>query len=764
MNKPEPTAHEVRSSDSADPQKVVESVEATLTDLGVWISSAQTFERIQRAEWEGQSDDGRKWIDNQEDKRPVFPFDGAADTRQRLADMSVDELVMLKTTAFFSGSLRATAMEANDTDAAGRVQTLLQYEIQQRMRAELWEELNYATAWAEIYGHAVLGTFWKECWTTGLETVTIEDLAVMVQEALAQQAQVAVEAGEVSPEMAVPEMFIEDAYAVVEGYLMDNQEEALAALLSTRYPTLPEKRVAKLIAKLRKNGKDTFRLPVKRPGRPTVQAFMPGFDIFYPWMVDNITRAPWVAVQELYWEPDLRAMQTQEGWDKEFIDRLIEAGPGPVIDQTALQAQRPDLARSINQALTRTASNRYQSQRERSQQQYAVLRVYVRATDEDGIPALHEIVMHPRLSKAKPDQPGVVALNRVMDYYHEGGCFVSLRREYKIRPLWESRGVAELAMTAQMEMKSRRDSHIDRTSLTTMPPVRVGMRVFGPGGGERLEGLGIKPGGLVPTLTGQAPTEFMNLPSYQFQSDGIESLIEKDNANLLGLVNANVPQEKLILHRQWLVTGYLIQMRELVLKILSLDQQFMDPVQVSRVIGSTELPYTVTREEISGQYDVQLTFDVRSMDMEWLKQKLAVLKEAVQFDRSGAFKDVPVMRYLVASVDPNLADLAVSDIESAREMEAEDEKKAIGTLLSGVEIKPPAGSNASVRLQTAQQEIAQNPVVNQRFQSDPWFRRMMERRMAKWEFDLAQRENAQIGREGWKPAMEDLQPSEETAA
>jgi hypothetical protein len=754
------TAHQVRSSDDADPQKVVEQIETTLTDLGVWISSAQTIERTQRAEWDGQSDDGRKWMKNQPRGTAIFPWEGAADTRQRLADMSIDELVMLKTTSFFTGSLRATAMEANDTDAAGRVQTLLQYEIQQRLRAELWEELNYATAWSETYGHAVLGTFWKQSWTTGLETFTVEDLAVMVQEMLAQQA--AAE-GEMQGEEVPGDAFIEDAYQVVESYLMDNDEDNLSSLIQQRYPTLPEKRVRKLIARLRKEGKDTFRLPVQRPGRPTVQAFMPGFDIFYPWMVDNIIRAPWVAVQELYWEPDLRAMEMQEGWDKEFIDRLIEIGPGSVIDQSALEAKRPDFAQSISQALTRSAASRFQSERERSQQQYAVLRVYLRATDEDGVPALHEVVMHPSLSRAQDGKPGLVGQNRLLDYYHEGGCFVSLRREYKIRPIWESRGVAELAMTAQMEMKARRDSHIDRTSLGTMPPVRVGLRTMGPGGGERLEGIGIKPGGLVPSFPGQAPTDFMNLPAYQFQADGIESMIAADNANLLGLSNKLVPQDKLIMHRQWLVTGFLIQMRELVLKILSLDQQFMDPIQVSRVIGSTELPYTVTREEISGQYDVQLSFDVRSMDMEWLKQKLSVLKEAVAFDRSGAFKDVPVMKYLVASVDPNLADLAIADVESAREMEAEDEKKAIGTLLSGVEIKPPMGSNAQVRLETAQQEIAQNPVVNQRFQNDPWFRRMMERRMAKWQFDLQQRENAQIGREGWMPAMDDLEAPAESA-
>jgi hypothetical protein len=256
---------------------------------------------------------------------------------------------------------------------------------------------------------------------------------------------------------------------------------------------------------------------------------------------------------------------------------------------------------------------------------------------------------------------------------------------------------------------------------------------------------------------GATPTDFMRLPAYE-PNDIVEGLIEKDNARLLGLLHKDVMPEKTQMHRQWIVNGFLVQVRELVLKILSLDQQFMDRLQVSRIIGSGEVPFVVSREEIAGQYDVLMTFDVRSMDMEWLKQKLAVLKEAVQFDRSGAFKDVPVMRYLVSSVDPNLADLAIADVQAARESEIEDEKKALGTLMTGIEVKPPDGSNATARLETDQAELSNNPRVYQAYQTDPQFRAMMDARMAKWQFDLQQQQNAQTGRSGWKPTEMNEEP------
>jgi hypothetical protein len=746
------TLHQISSTSNVDAAKIIDEVEKTLTDLGSWIADTQRHELTQRAEWTGQNQDGRKH--ERDYGQPVFPYEGAADTRNRLADMSIDELVQLKIVAFFNASMRAIAMEANDVDAAGRVQTLLHYELKQRLLSELWKELNFATSWSETYGHAALGVTWQESWTTGLVQIGIEDLATALSAQLQMEAGEPMEAQEDAE--AVPPM-IEDAFGLVEMFLMDKDDkvgqDTLVALVQQLYPSLPEARARRVVTRLRTEGVDEFRVPVARPGRPTVKAYMPGFDIFYPWSVCDADEAPWVAVQEMLWEPDLRAKEKTEGWDPVFIERLLAHGPGPCVDQAAMEARIHGTASQPGNMITsRHTINRYQTDRERSQLQYAVLRVHVKGIDEDGIPALHEIIMHPAISSGKD---GVIAVNRVLDYYHEGGCFITLRREYKIRSAWESRGVPELAQTSQMEMKVDRDSMMDRTALNTLPPVTV-EGATGMGKGERYEPLGIRPGGNVLTpRNGRAP-ELMRLPAYS-PTDSIFKIVARDNANLLGLLNADLPPEKISIHRQWLVTGYLIQVRGLVLRILSLDQQFMDPIQVSRVIGSGEMPYTVTREEIAGQYDVHLTFDVKSLDMDWLKERLAVLKEAVQFDRSGAFKDVPVMKYLVAAVDPNLADLAIADVESAREAEVEDEKKAIGTLLSGVEIKPPQGANANVRLETAQAEIANNPVVNQRYQQDPWFRRMMERRMDKWEFDLQQKQNAQTGRDGWVPAMDDVQ-------
>jgi len=59
------------------------------------------------------------------------------------------------------------------------------------------------------------------------------------------------------------------------------------------------------------------------------------------------------------------------------------------------------------------------------------------------------------------------------------GCYVELRREFKSRPLFDSRGIPELTSTHQWLLKSTRDASMDRTSFATMPIVKVNSRRAG---------------------------------------------------------------------------------------------------------------------------------------------------------------------------------------------------------------------------------------------------------------------------------------------
>jgi hypothetical protein len=109
----------------------------------------------------------------------------------------------------------------------------------------------------------------------------------------------------------------------------------------------------------------------------------------------------------------------------------------------------------------------------------------------------------------------------------------------------------------------------------------------------------------------------------------------------------------------------------------------------------------------------------------------------------------------MAAVDPNLADLLVRDPGPAAAMEANDEQLAYTKIAAGTEPELPAeGQNHQLRAQVLQGIIQANPAVQQRYQQDEIFRKMIDARLKGFNFQLQQQQNAQIGRQGTLPALQ----------
>lgn len=736
------------SEPSLHTQKLVEELERETGDLGSWLTTARANEENLLAIWDGQSDDAKKWEKNYSER--VFPWDGASDTRVRLIDATSDELACLCVMSVFSADLRVMAMEARDVDAAGRVQTLINYELKQRLRAELWRELNFLAQWQQCFGHAIMHVGWKQEWTTGRESLSEQQLAEM----MAQEGLMELEAMTGQPVDEQQAVLIQEVSlaTVLDALESGGRAREIEGLIMRRFPTITEKRAKQIVKDIRAEGVAEFRLPVAKPGRPTVKALTPGIDVLYPGWCDAVTDAPWVAMVVRLSEPDLRA-KVNEGWSSEFIDAMLDAGPSPVLDTSILER---NLSSQVNRVPNGRTRENLQRRLERNGECYECFHVFVRVVDEEGIPGTQELVLRPDL-KSK-DGGHILGLDRLLDYWHEGGCFVDFRREWKTRSLWQARGLPEMLGPSQWEVKHLRDSRMDRTSLATLPPTRVNPRRL-PGNQGKWD---VKPGTKIPATEGDN-TDFMRVPPMDGSSLEMEASIRRDAADVAGRVHPELPPTKIDLQRQWIVNGFLTQAREVVLRILSLDQQFMSPIQVSRVIGSGPMPYQVTREEIAGQYDLVMSFDVRTLDSEFITKRWTAINEALQTDRSGALNDVALTRWKLASIDPNLADLAMLDMQAKSKQEVEEERTALGKLMLGIETVPPEGANARVRLETLQGEIQRNPKAMMLYQQDPLFRESVDKRLAKWEFDLTQQDNARIGATGWEPAMKEPTAAENLA-
>jgi hypothetical protein len=734
-----PELHQTDSTGEPSARLLLENLDGVLTETNTWLAQAQENERTMLAVWDGQSEDGRKWDKNY--NRAVAPYDGCSDTRVRLADSAVDELAMLQVSAVFGANPQAVQMEAGDARTAGRVGTLLKYEIRQRMRAELWEETNFLATWMNACGHAVMWTRWQDTWVNGEETLTQEQLVGWLGEQMAAQMP--------EQEAAMQAAGILEQATETAALVLSSPETTAQAiqLIQQRYPVLSEKRAARVVKDLSRTGKAVFRLPVKRPGKPSVKALFPGIDIFYRWWCDKIDEAPTIYVIETLPEHKLRAKKVTEGWSQEFIDALLTMGPTPCVDMGTV-TKIGKLHTIGRKHFDSVARGRLNARLSEMVGYYQVVRAFVKSVDEDGIESTHEVVCHPGAGtrKKKGKEEPLVGLIRLVDDFHEGGCFVSFRREYKTRKLWETRGVPELASSAQWQLKKNRDGRIDRADLATSPPVSVPLSM---GKGERLGDVGVRPGKISYADPRGGRLEYMPPPRFDEGNIEVDNAITLENANLLGLENAALPPGKLMMHRQYLITGFLTQFREVVIRILALDQRYMDPVFVGRVVGGGELPFAVTREEIAGQFDVALEFDVRMLDTEYVKARWNLVREAMANDRSGVMRDPVFTKWVVTSIDPGLADQGFDEPQQAVEKDVAELNDLLAKGMQGFYNKPKDGANAQAMLAEIDKQLSTNPHMYSQYQQDAMFQKYVQALMQKYQFDLQQFDNAEKGRSGW---------------
>jgi hypothetical protein len=120
-------------------------------------------------------------------------------------------------------------------------------------------------------------------------------------------------------------------------------------------------------------------------------------------------------------------------------------------------------------------------------------------------------------------------------------------------------------------------------------------------------------------------------------------------------------------------------------------------------------------------------------------------------DTAGVIDRAGLIKFIMSAVDPVLAEMLVRDPGPAAAMEANEEQLAFTKIAAGTEPELPAeGQNHQLRAQVLQA----NPALQQRIQQDEIFRNMIEARMKGFNFQLQQQQNAQIGRQGTLPALQ----------
>jgi len=652
--------------------------------------------------WPGQTEDGRKHAGAYGKK--IFPWDGAADTKIFLSEQIIRERVIALVNAFFKARIQVQPVESMDIDKRNAAETVLKWLMFQHCLDDLRREVRLAAEIRETYGLAVMAIDWEQQTRVEVKSFSMEDAMAMLQESQDPNLQ-----------------------ALLEVVLDPEQEELAAQLMGEVIPALGS---TVKVRQFREKGIVEWDEPYIFSSKPVVRALEAWEDIIFPIQTDSIQRASFVARRELLNEVELRERANLEGWDKEWVEKAVK--------------HKGEMKR-IHLNVHRSDQFLYEQLRDLIE----IWHVYRKELDErtGAVKVTRTVISYSITDKA--------AVHDIMPYAHGLYPFVELPRERNTRPLLESRGIPEIVQTAQEEIKVQRDFRVDRASISILPPLKT------PAARGKFD-LVLGPAMQIPE---RRPGEisWMQPPAFDQGSIEVEAATRADIDRYFGRMTEAVNPNMAMLHMQELVDSWLIDMKLVSVQIMALAQQYMTPEEVARITGNAQLAFNASPQDIRGRFDITAEFDARLLDNEALGAKLEYLaKILVPMDSFGVIDRAGLVKYMFQAVDPNLAGMLVQDIGKATQAEIEDEQTAFAKIAAGTE--PPlkeGGQNAQVRLQTLQQIIQSNPAVQQRYQQDEIFKKMIDARAQAFQFQLQQQQNAVIGRVGSQPALQQMQQEQQ---
>ena len=648
--------------------------------------------------WSGQSDDGRKWK-SKLGRNPV-PFDGASDSRPPLVDTYVNEDVDMLMTSLSSAQVSAFPTESNDAEQASLVTNLLRYQIHNQIK-EFNDEAELAANYMLENGVAVVGVFWDV-----EEQATVADIDMESINQLAQSA--------------------ENLSMFPEMILSEEREDEAIALGMLVLPDVKQSKMRKMIRELRNTGATTYPVRMTVKNRPTVVSLRLGEDFFVPLDTTELQDARRCYYKEFVTKEALYDGIESKGYDRKWVEDVVDKTKGKTItmDRNALSARSNSTRREVIFD---------------AKEVYEIVHCYERKLDEDDVQGIYYTCFSPHLPVNERGKE-TFAFSELMNYDHCQYPFVLFRREWLSRRVDDTRGYGEIGFTWQKQIKNEWDARVDRNSLATMPPLH-----HPPGRPPTKWG----PGTLVPRVR-QDDYQYADVPAYNAGSKEIEVSVRETCDRYFGRVTGPENQPYAMMRQQHMVSKWLKNWQRVMEQVLALTQQFASEEFFFRVVGSSKAQMlSASRDDIQGQFDIQLNFAVANLDQQLMQRKLELLKVAVgEFDTQGVVDRAELMQVVFSFIDPVLGERLLMPTETAAQKEIDDEKNVFARLSAGVDEDVREGQSHEMRLQVLQQILESSPSAQQRYQQDEEFKSRVDKRMQQLQFQLQQKQNAVIGRLG----------------
>ncbi len=686
-------------------------------DQSYWSRQRQNYE-TRRCLWPYKSTDGRKW--SAPKGQDVFPWMGASDVEVPLVDKYLREDVALLMGVWRGNRILVRPTKpSRDAGWATRMTAFLRWLVYEHIE-DAEDEAELA---ANLYlerGAVVISTIWDRVETLVYQTLSMEQLVQASQVAMAR-----LRRGEQDPALLMQ--------AELPQRIQDPAQEeqvvelVLAFLAQAESIELDRVQTRKLIRQLRETGEAKFPRSDVLYDRPQFVALGLNDDVVFPPEVVDPQRARNIFRREMLTETEVSERIRTAGWDPNWVDQVIENQRGRVTSQFGQRTgQRKKVGTGGEWDTTRL---------------FEVIHAHERRYDENGVPGIWYTCFSAGVSE-------YVAAHDLLNYEHGQYPYTVMALEKRSRSLDDSRGYGERAHTWQRQIKVEWDQRIDRASIATLPP-----SFHPPGEAPEQWGPGVQIETRRPERYG-----FMQVPKLDAGSRDAEESVRRFADEYFGRPVDEQNKVEATMLKQELVRGWLKGWKRVNKQALQLCQQFMPDDFYFRVVGGEQGRLIhATREEIQGQFNVVMSFNVRDMDPEYVAEKTALLEKAMMFDRNGRIDSDEALNVIFELVDPGYGERLLRPGEAASMNEIEDEKRVLSQILQGIPVDVKPGMAYGLRLQTLKSLVMQSPTVQAKVKANPQVQQMLQTRAAQLQHQLDQRQNAQTGKFlGTKPMMEEM--------
>jgi hypothetical protein len=650
--------------------------------------------------WNGQTNDGRKY--SKYTGSDVFPWEGASDMRPFFIDDIVNDDVDVMRTADKNCHMQTVPVNSTFQQQSTSQTAVLDFVARGWMAQELEQEKELLAQWRQHYGSSVMAVDWYMDFDSEVVTVTLQDL-----QALAQQ---------------IPELGAVLAYMLSNrGQLTQTDVQQGLVFFRQIFPQVTNPLAA--LQSLMQTGQFQYDSPYIKESRPCVTALRTFQDVFFLRGAYNIQRLPWIVRRDVIPKATVEDRAQYEKWDPKFTKYILNSAGSSVLG-----------LRNYSDTLFRYSGNRIYVDQMR--EMCEVFYAFYRGQDSRNKRRIDVTIFSPVTD--------VIGRQLPNPYVHGKFPFVLCMRERRSRSAVEARGIADIEMSHQSEIKNQRDSRNDRTSIGTLPPLQIPL-----GRGKQQYRLGpraqlqvMRPGELA----------WLPLPPLDQTTFEVENTTIRSAYNYFGKSWEGVDPNKVLRKQQRLIDSWLAELREVYGLIYELCEQYMDPNDWMAISGDPQSVPQQDRKSIQHNISLVLEYDAKDLNTEYLKQKMDLIQSMlVATDAAGVIDRAGLTQYAAQALDPALAQRIVRPQGQVTQQEIEDEQDALSNIVSGID--PPvytSGQNAQLRLQVIQSTMQNQDYMNF-IRANPLAQQRLQNRVKNLQFQIQQQQNAVTGKIGVPP-------------